>query len=85
MSTDAYNDLQGFHQFIGQQLESGQVPLSPDEALEAWRLQHRSPEEYAEDVEAIREALADIEAGEVGVPWETFNAEFRKRHNLDRE
>jgi hypothetical protein len=85
MSTDAYNDLQSFHQFIGQQLASGQVKLSPDEALEVWRLQHRSPEEYAADVQAIREAIADMEAGDTGTPLETFLAEFRKRHKIDCE
>jgi len=83
MSIDSHQELQSFHQFIGQQLGSGQAPLTPEEALEAWRLQHRSPEEYAEDVQAIREALADMEAGDTGRPWEEFDREFRKRHNLD--
>jgi hypothetical protein len=85
MSIEAYQDLQSFHQFIGQQLESGQARLSPEEALEAWRLQHRSPEEYSEDVQAIREALADMEAGDTGTPLDVFLAEFRKRHKLDCE
>jgi hypothetical protein len=84
MSTDANYELQSFHQFIGEQLNTGEVPLSPEEALDAWRMQHPSPEQYEEDVEALREALADMEAGDTGRPWEEFDREFRKRHNLDK-
>ena len=83
MSTDTNCELSNFHQFIGQQLSSGQVSLSPEEAVELWRLQNRSPEEYQADLQAIREALADMEAGDEGVPLDVFRAEFRKRHNLD--
>jgi hypothetical protein len=85
MSTDANNELLSFHQFVTEQLNTGRPPLSPEEALEAWRLQNRSPEEMAEDVQAIREALDDMDAGDTGVPWEEFDREFRKRHNLDQD
>lgn len=85
MSTDAHQELVSFHQFVGEQLHSDRPCLSPEEALELWRLQNRSPddEEYKADVEAIREALADMDAGDTGRPWEEFDREFRKRHNLE--
>ncbi|HEY3391415.1 MAG TPA: hypothetical protein VGK58_01820 [Lacipirellulaceae bacterium] len=83
MSTDANYELQSFHQFIGEQLSTGHASLSPEEALELWRLENRSPEEYQADVEAIREALADMEAGDTGRPWEEFDREFRTKHKLD--
>jgi len=83
MSTDANQDLLGFHQFVGEQLRLGAPYSSPEEVLEAWRLRNRSPEEMAEDVQAIREALADMEAGDTGRPFDEFDREFRKRHNLD--
>lgn len=83
MSTDANNDLLSFHQFVAAQLGTGHSPLSPEEALEVWRLQNRTPEEMAEDVQAVRDALADMDAGDTGRPWEEFDREFRKRHNLD--
>ncbi len=85
MPTDANNDLLSFHQFVAAQLSTGHSPLSPEEALEAWRLQNRTPEEMADDVHAVREALADMEAGDTGTPLEIFRIEFRKRHNLDCE
>jgi hypothetical protein len=83
MSTDANYELQSFHQFIGERLNIGHTSLSPEEALEIWRLQNRSPEEFQEDVEAIRQALADMEAGDTGTPVEEFLTEFEKRHQLD--
>jgi hypothetical protein len=83
MSTDAYQELQSFHQFIGAQLNSGGRCLSPEEAVEAWRLENRTAEEYAADVQAIREALEDMDAGDKGIPWDEFDRDFRKRHNLD--
>jgi hypothetical protein len=85
MSTDTHQELVSFHQFVGEQLNAGQPCLSPEEALEAWRLQNRTPEEMAEDVQAIREALADMDAGDTGTPLETFLTEFRKRHKIDCE
>jgi hypothetical protein len=33
-------------------------------------------------VEAIREALADMDAGDHGTPLEEFDREFRRRHGL---
>jgi hypothetical protein len=83
MSTDANYELQSFHQFIGEQLNIGHTSSSPEEALEIWRLQNRSREEFQEDVEAIRQALADMEAGDTGTPVEEFLTEFERRHQLD--
>jgi hypothetical protein len=85
MSTDAHHELLSFHQFVAEQLHSGMPYLSPEEALEAWRLQNRTPGEMADDVQAVREALADMEAGDTGTPVEIYLAEFRKRHHLDRD
>ena len=82
MFTDAHQELLSFHHFVAEQLSSGQSCLSPEEALEAWRLHNRSPEEYAEDVHEIREALADMDAGDCGVPMDEFDREFRRRHGL---
>jgi hypothetical protein len=84
MSTDARQDLLSFHQFVTEQLKTGEPSLSPEEAVEVWRLNNRTREEYEEDVAAIREALEDLEAGKPGIPAEQFLEEFRKRHSLDR-
>ena len=83
MSTDANKELQSFHQFIVQQLTGGNSSMSPEEALEAWRILNPSPEQFREDVQAVREALADMEAGDTGTPADEYFMNFRKRHGLD--
>jgi hypothetical protein len=82
MSTDAHHELLSFHNFVAQQIQLGIPYSSPEEAVEAWRLRNRTPEEMAEDVQAVREALSDMEAGDRGTPAEVYLAEFGKRHNL---
>ncbi|MFO0789171.1 MAG: hypothetical protein U0805_06920 [Pirellulales bacterium] len=81
--SDSRQELVSFHHFIGEQLNGGSANVSPEEALEMWRLQHRSAEEYEEDVQAIREALDDLKAGKVGTPVDEFITKFGRRHNIE--
>ena len=37
---------------------------------------------FDEDVAAVREALDDIAKGDRGIPFDEFDRDFRKRHNL---
>ena len=75
------SELAQFHAFVGQQLQAGNPELSPEDALELWRDQHSS--EADEDAtEAIREALEDMAAGDTGVPFEEFDREFRRQHQM---
>ena len=67
MSTDLKSELVGFHRFITDQLENGAATMSPEEALDTWRAQNPAPTDYVENVAAVREALADMEAGDTGV------------------
>jgi hypothetical protein len=75
-------DLSGFHSFIGEKLKEKNVGISPEEALDIWRAQHPLPDDFEENVEALREALEDMEAGDVGIPVEQFFREFREDHGL---
>ena len=83
MSSDAQHELLSFHHFVSEQIRLGVPYSSPEEAVEAWRLRNRTPEEMAEDVQAVREALADMAAGDRGRPFEEFDREFSNRHKLD--
>jgi hypothetical protein len=82
MSAEVNQELLSFHQFVGEQIRLRVPYQSPEEALEAWRLRNRTPEERADDVQAIREALADMEAGDTGTPVEDYLDEFRRRHKI---
>lgn len=88
MATSLSNDLLEFHRFVAEKLADGQGNLSPEEVVDQWRVLHPAPEGVAEpeklaaDVAAVREALADMAAGDMGIPFEDFDREFRGTHNL---
>jgi hypothetical protein len=82
MSTDAQFELRGFHEFVGHKLADGETTLSPEEVLDQWRAAHRSDAEMAEDVAAVREALDDMAAGDIGATLAEFDRDFRQRHGL---
>lgn len=79
MATDPHSELAQFQQFVGQHVQSG-TPLSPEEVLDLWRIEH--PQSLDDDAIAIRQALADFDAGEMGVPLDEFEREFRRRHGI---
>ena len=81
MSTEPSNELAQFHSYVAACLERGEV-LSPEDVLDRWRLEHPSHEEFEESVEAIRQALAEMDAGNIGVPLAEFDRRFRERHGL---
>ncbi|MCE9547917.1 MAG: hypothetical protein K8T25_20795 [Planctomycetia bacterium] len=79
MSTDIPRDLKEFHHFLGEKLSHGGGNLSPEEALDEWRVLNPAPEELAESVTAIRRALAEMRAGDRGRAAESVVAEIRQR------
>jgi hypothetical protein len=81
MSIEPNAELAQFQQFIVDHLQKGEI-LSPEEALDLWRLRHPSPDEFDDSVGALREALAEYDAGERGVPLDEFDRQFRRRHGL---
>ena len=81
MSVDPTAELAQFQQFIVDHLQKGDT-LSQEEALDLWRLRHPNPDDLADSVLALREALADLDSPDRGVPLEEFDREFRRRHGL---
>jgi hypothetical protein len=80
--TSLSNELEEFHRFVAEKLAKGEGALSPEAAVGQWRELHPCSEGRAEDLAAVREALADMAAGDTGVPIKEFDQEFRVRHNL---
>jgi len=78
MSSQVQEELRSFHEFIGQKLQQSDASLSPEDALDEWRFLHSEPDGY----EAIKEALAAMDAGDTGRPFEEFAAEFRRKHHI---
>jgi hypothetical protein len=77
MSMQSPTDAEAFYEFLGQTLSHGERETPPESLLRKWRAQR----EYDETVEAIREGLAQMEAG-LGKPLEEFDRDFRQRNGL---
>ena len=81
MTVDPTPDLERFRDYLSGCISQGNH-LSPEDALDLWRSENPSDEYTADDVEAVRQALAAMDAGNTGVPLDEFDREFRKRHGL---
>ena len=83
MSSDPMTELARFQQFISSHLEKGDG-LSPEEALDLWRAENPGADDVADTVHALQEALADMDAGDTGIPLDDFDRAFGNRHGLPR-
>jgi len=81
MSIDPSPDLVRFHQFLSAQLASG-TELSPEQALHIWREENPGEEDEDDEIEVLRAAIADLEAGSRGISLEEFDKQLRARHGL---
>jgi hypothetical protein len=81
MATDRANDLHAFKNFIDEQVAAAAVP-SVDEVLARWDSENESAEERAATVQALKEALSDMDAGDTEIPIQQALAELRRKHHL---
>jgi hypothetical protein len=82
MSAPAIDELREFQRFLSEKLSDGRIQWSPEEALDEWRRLHPDSHAADEEVAAIQEALTALANGDQGIPFEEFDRDFRKRHNL---
>ncbi|MGQ0634469.1 MAG: hypothetical protein ACT4QC_07660 [Planctomycetaceae bacterium] len=82
MSLSIETELARFERFVSECVEGDKANLSPEETLDLWRAENPHPDDAAETILAIRQALNDIAAGERGVPLEEFDVRFRQKHGL---
>ncbi len=71
-------DLSNFHQFACAKLANDTVE-SMHELLDLWLLKNPPLQEQAETMDAIREGLANVEAGQVH-DFDKVNADIREKH-----
>lgn len=83
MAIDPTSELSQFRDFVSGCLDRGER-ITPESALDLWRLEHPSTDE-AETVQAVMESLADLEAGDRGIPVREFLRDFRRRHGLSEQ
>ncbi len=82
MDSDTRVELEAFHRFLEDQLANGGCYLSPEECLDLWRAQHPLDARLDEDISAVRDALADMDAGDSGEPFDQFRDQFRQNNRL---
>jgi hypothetical protein len=80
MSTGRLDDLQAFRDFVIDQVERG-ADLSPADALSLWEYENQGDDEREDALRAIRQGLADVDAGRVR-PFEEFDRELRARRGI---
>ena len=81
MSINPGTELELFQQFIIEQLQQGR-PLSPEEALDLWRIENPKDHEFSDTVTALREAISEMDSGDLGMPLDEFDRAFRRNHGL---
>jgi len=82
MATERANDLRAFRDFADAKLSNGGAEMTLDEAIALWDIENAPEDERAATVEAVKEALADMRAGDTGVPARDFLAEMRCKYQL---
>ena len=81
MATERANDLHAFKSFVDQQLANEPVP-TVHEVIARWNCETQSDEGGAATAQALKESLADIEAGDNGLPAREVIAELMKKFGL---
>jgi hypothetical protein len=85
MSVGLPSELVSFQQFVTQQLAAGRDNMSPEEVIDLWRDDHPLPREPEETIAAVKEALADMAAGDRGRPIEEVDREIREKYFAGRQ
>jgi hypothetical protein len=84
MSSNTENELAGFCRFVGVKLSQRDAELSTEDVLDEWRAEHPlDDDDDVDDVTAVMQALADMTAGDEGIPLDEFKRGFRQRHKID--
>jgi hypothetical protein len=78
MSTESFNDLAAFVNFAQGHLRDDGADLTPEECLTLYRTQQAS----AEDIAAVKEALDAMHRGDIGIPLEEFDRQFRQKNGI---
>lgn len=75
-------EIQSFAAWAREQLANGGSEFTFDELVDRWRALNPPPEELAESVAAVKAALADMEAGDAGIPADEQLARLRRKFDI---
>lgn len=69
--------IDSFHEFASNQVQGEGEDLSMAELFDLWEVQTAGFPDLADGVSSVRSALADMEAGDTGQPFDEFAAKIR--------
>jgi hypothetical protein len=81
MKLTSQPELVQFLKFFQELVAEGRTDLSIEQALELWREPCQCPDDPDSTLAALREGIADMEAGEQGIPIEKFNRELGEQRS----
>ena len=76
------SELTSFHEFLGKKISEFGTVASPEEMLDLWRATHPCESEFQDDLKAVQSAFDEMKAGDIGVPLDDFDLDFRKKHSV---
>ncbi len=79
MTTDSTSDSHAFYDYLGSRLQDGRAEESPEALVQEWRMQQG---EFEATEAGLREAIADMEAGDHGRPLNEVAEEIRRKHGF---
>ncbi len=79
MSLSGQSELIRFVEFARGLIAAGRIDLSVEQAVELWHGPSPCPDDAESTLAAVREAIADMEAGDVGTPVEELDRQVRAR------
>jgi hypothetical protein len=78
-------ELHRFHRFAEEKLGNGGSDLTLYGLVDLWLIAQPSPERLHDDVQAVKAALRDLDAGDRGVPLEEHLQEMREKYGAAEE
>jgi hypothetical protein len=79
MTLSGQGELIRFIEFARGLIAAGRSDLSVEEAIELWHGPSPCPDDPESTLAAVREAIADMEAGDKGTPVEELDRRVRER------
>jgi len=79
MSADSISESHAFYEYLGTRLQAGGVEQTPEALVQEWRLRQA---EFDATAVGLREAIADMEAGDRGRPLDEVAEEIRREHKF---
>ena len=80
MTLTGQTELIRFVEFARGLIAAGRTDLSVEEAVELWHGPSPCPDDPESTIAAVREALADMEAGDEGIPFEELDRLVREKY-----